>query len=45
MHCESSCHNPTEERGLESGIAFAEYDELVDRCVEHLGPLIVDARR
>jgi hypothetical protein len=25
-----------EERGLESGIAFAEYDELVDSCVELL---------
>jgi hypothetical protein len=25
------------ERELESGIAFAEYDELVDRCVELLG--------
>ena len=29
--------DPTLERGLESGIAFADYDELVDRCVELLG--------
>ncbi len=29
--------DPAEERGLESGVAFAEYDELVDRCVELLG--------
>jgi hypothetical protein len=29
--------HPTEERDLESGIAFAEYDELVDRCMELLG--------
>ena len=28
--------DPTEERDLEAGIAFAEYDELVDRCVELL---------
>jgi hypothetical protein len=28
---------PTEECDLESGIAFAAYDELVDRCVELLG--------
>ena len=28
--------DPAEERDLESGIAFAEYDELVDRCVELL---------
>ncbi|BBY62967.1 glycosyltransferase family 1 protein [Mycolicibacterium helvum] len=26
-----------QERGLESGVAFAEYDGLVDRCVELLG--------
>jgi glycosyltransferase involved in cell wall biosynthesis len=26
--------DPTEEHDLESGVAFAEYDELVDRCVE-----------
>jgi hypothetical protein len=29
--------DPTEEHDLESGIAFAEYDALVDRCVELLG--------
>ncbi len=29
--------DPTLERGLESGVAFADYDELVDRCVELLG--------
>ena len=29
--------DPTLERGLESGIAFADYNELVDRCVELLG--------
>ncbi len=29
--------DPTEERDLKSGVAFAEYDELVDRCVELLG--------
>jgi tetratricopeptide (TPR) repeat protein len=29
--------DPTLERGLESGIAFADYHELVDRCVELLG--------
>ncbi len=29
--------DPTLERDLESGIAFADYDELVDRCVELLG--------
>jgi hypothetical protein len=29
--------DPTLERGLESGIAFADYDGLVDRCVELLG--------
>jgi hypothetical protein len=29
--------DPTLERELESGIAFADYDELVDRCVELLG--------
>jgi hypothetical protein len=28
--------HPTEENDLESGIAFAAYDELVDRCVELL---------
>ncbi|MCV6970387.1 glycosyltransferase family 1 protein, partial [Mycobacterium bohemicum] len=29
--------DPTLERELESGIAFADYDELVERCVELLG--------
>ena len=29
--------DPTLERDLESGVAFADYDELVDRCVELLG--------
>ena len=29
--------DPTLERDLESGIAFADYDGLVDRCVELLG--------
>ena len=29
--------DPTLERGLESGVAFADYDGLVDRCVELLG--------
>jgi hypothetical protein len=29
--------DPTLERGLESGVAFANYNELVDRCVELLG--------
>ncbi|WP_461480014.1 hypothetical protein [Mycobacterium sp. HUMS_1102779] len=29
--------DPTLERDLQSGIAFADYDELVDRCVELLG--------
>jgi hypothetical protein len=29
--------NPAEDADLESGIAFAAYDELVDRCVELLG--------
>jgi hypothetical protein len=29
--------DPTLERGLESGVAFADYDELVDRCVDLLG--------
>jgi hypothetical protein len=29
--------NPALERDLQSGIAFADYDELVDRCVELLG--------
>jgi hypothetical protein len=29
--------HPTDEADLESGIAFAAYDELVDRCVELLG--------
>ncbi len=29
--------DPTLERGLQSGIAFADYDELVDRCVELVG--------
>ncbi len=29
--------DPTLERGLESGVAFADYDELVDRCVELVG--------
>jgi hypothetical protein len=29
--------DPTLERGLESGIAFADYNGLVDRCVELLG--------
>jgi hypothetical protein len=29
--------DPTLERELESGVAFADYDELVDRCVELLG--------
>jgi hypothetical protein len=29
--------DPTEERDLESGIAFAEYNELVDRCVALVG--------
>jgi hypothetical protein len=29
--------DPTLERGLESGVAFADYNELVDRCVELLG--------
>ena len=29
--------HPTDESDLESGIAFAAYDELVDRCVELLG--------
>ncbi|BBZ40923.1 glycosyltransferase family 4 protein [Mycobacterium conspicuum] len=29
--------NPTLERDLASGIAFADYDELVDRCVELVG--------
>jgi hypothetical protein len=29
--------NPTLERDLQSGIAFADYDELVDRCVELVG--------
>jgi len=29
--------DPEGERGLESGVAFAEYDELVDRCVELCG--------
>jgi hypothetical protein len=28
---------PSEDRDLESGIAFADYDELVDRCVELAG--------
>jgi hypothetical protein len=28
--------DPTEERDLESGIAFANYDELADRCLELL---------
>jgi hypothetical protein len=26
--------DPADERGLESGIVFADYRELVDRCVE-----------
>ncbi len=34
--CEHSA-DPTLERDLQSGIAFADYDELVDRCVELLG--------
>ncbi len=29
--------DPTLERDLESGVAFADYDELADRCVELLG--------
>jgi hypothetical protein len=29
--------DPSSERDLQSGIAFADYDELVDRCVELLG--------
>ena len=29
--------DPTLERDLASGVAFADYDELVDRCVELLG--------
>lgn len=29
--------DPTLERDLQSGIAFADYDELVDRCVELVG--------
>ncbi|WP_461480013.1 hypothetical protein [Mycobacterium sp. HUMS_1102779] len=29
--------DPTLERDLQSGIAFADYDELVDRCVQLLG--------
>ncbi len=29
--------HPSEERDLEPGIAFADYDELVDRCVELVG--------
>ena len=29
--------DPTLERDLESGIAFADYDELADRCVELVG--------
>ena len=29
--------DPTLERDLESGVAFADYDELVDRCVELVG--------
>ncbi len=29
--------DPTVERDLESGVAFANYDELVDRCVELVG--------
>jgi tetratricopeptide (TPR) repeat protein len=29
--------DPTLERDLESGVAFADYDELVDRCVQLLG--------
>ena len=29
--------DPTLERGLESGVAFADYEGLVDRCVELLG--------
>lgn len=29
--------DPAEERDLESGIAFADYDDLVDRCAELLG--------
>ena len=35
--------DPTEERDLETGIAFADYDDLVDRCAELLGD--DDARR
>ena len=29
--------DPTLERDLQSGVAFADYDELVDRCVELVG--------
>jgi hypothetical protein len=29
--------NPTEDNDLASGIAFAAYDDLVDRCTELLG--------
>jgi len=29
--------HPNDERDLESGIAFAEYDDLVDRCIELIG--------
>ncbi len=29
--------DPALERGLESGVAFADYDELADRCVELVG--------
>jgi hypothetical protein len=29
--------DPTLERDLETGVAFADYDELVDRCVELIG--------
>lgn len=35
--------DPTEERDLEPGIAFADYDQLVDRCVELVAD--EDARR
>jgi hypothetical protein len=35
--------DPAEERDLETGIAFADYDDLVDRCAELLGD--EDARR